>query len=158
MAFWKQSDDPWDKPPKRPAPPPPQERDTEPQEGLLDSVRGWAAQKRAAQVERLTLPAETCPWCGRKMEQGFLSGGRGIFWVRGVPDTKTKWLGAGRGNTLWVNNDGGLYTYKTTWYCPVCEKMVFDAANLEPAGGEAQTAGSPYTGVFGETPAEDGQP
>lgn len=156
MAFWKKSDDPWDMEPKRPVPP--SSSGQEEQESLLDSVRGWAAQKQAAEAERLKRPAETCPWCGRDMEQGFLSGSRGVFWTRGVPSAKVLWLGAGRENTLRVDDEGSLATYKSTWYCPSCEKMVFDAAGLKPLRESTPPAGSPYTGVFGETPSDGDQP
>ena len=127
MAFWKKSEDPWDMKPKpvgtvSPADP---DGDKEP-ESLLDSVRDWAEKKRSAEKNQLTLPPEKCPWCGREMEQGFLSGGRGVYWTRGVPDTRTKWLGAGAENQMRVDEEGALFTYRTTWLCPNCRKLVAD--------------------------------
>ncbi len=130
---------------------------------LLDSLRGWANEKLEAQRQEVTQTPEVCPWCGGSMEQGFLNGGNGsVFWNRGVPDTKTKWLGAGRENVLRVDDEGVLFTYKTAWRCPACEKIVFDAAGLRPEGESTYTASfeegaetrSPYSGCFGETPEE----
>ena len=127
MAFWKKSEDPWDMKPKsvgavNPVTP---DRDEEP-ETLLESVRDWAEKKRSAEKDQLALPPEKCPWCGGEMEQGFLNGGRGVYWTRGVPDTKTKWLGAGAENQLRVDEEGALFTYRTAWLCPDCRKLVAD--------------------------------
>ena len=165
--FWKKSEDPWDMDPakRRPAPGAAETpfRQEEPEKGLLDSLRGWANEKLEAQRQEVTQTPEVCPWCGGSMEQGFLNGGNGsVFWNRGVPDTKTKWLGAGRENVLRVDDEGVLFTYKTAWHCPVCEKIVFDAAGLRPEGESTYTASfeegaetrSPYSGCFGETPEE----
>ena len=164
--FWKKSEDPWDMDPaKRRSAPGAAEtsfRQEEPEKGLLDSLRGWANEKLEAQRQEVTQTPEACPWCGGSMEQGFLDGGNGVFWIRGVPDTKTKWLGAGRENVLRVDDEGVLFTYKTAWHCPVCEKIVFDAAGLRPEGESTYTASfeegaetrSPYSGCFGETPEE----
>lgn len=149
MAFWNKGEDPWDVKPKPVSVPDP-DRDGEP-DTLLDSLKAWNKERKEEKARRKApLPPEKCPWCGGDMEQGFLSGGRGVVWSRGVPDTKTKWLGAGHGNTLRVDDEGVLLTYKTAWLCPACEKMTFDAAGLR-APGEDTYSGSPYTGVFGET-------
>ena len=149
MAFWNKGEDPWDVKPKPVSVPNP-DCDGEP-DTVLDSLKAWNKERKEAKVRRETIPPpEKCPWCGGEMEQGFLSGGRGVVWSRGVPDTKTKWLGAGHGNTLRVDDEGVLFTYKTAWLCPACEKMTFDAAGLR-APGEDPYSGSPYTGVFGET-------
>ena len=125
MPFWKKSEDPWDMEPKQVMAAVP-ERDDEKPKALLDAVRDWAAKKRSAEKSQLTLPAEKCPWCGGEMEQGFLSGDRGVYWTRGVPDTKTKWLGAGAENRLRVDEEGVLFTYRTAWFCPACRKLAAD--------------------------------
>ena len=154
MAFWKKSEDPWDMDPAKQRRSVPVEEETEAAESPLDTLKGWAARRKAAEAEKLTLPPEKCPWCGGEMEQGFLSGGRGVVWSRGVPDTKTKWLGAGHGNTLRVDDEGVLFTYKTAWLCPACEKMTVDAAGLRAPGEDTYNSsfdGSPYSGAFGET-------
>ena len=87
MAFWKKSEDPWDIDPnqRRTAPEP---EEIEP--GLLDSLReDWDAMQAARQEkrEKLRLPPEKCPWCGKDMEQGFLER-QGCFLVPGHPHRK----------------------------------------------------------------------
>lgn len=113
MAFWKKSEDPWDIDPnqRRTAPEP---EEIEP--GLLDSLReDWDAMQAARQEkrEKLRLPPEKCPWCGKDMEQGFLMSGRGVFWYRGIPTGKTRWLSPGGGNIMRVDTEGFLTTYHT---------------------------------------------
>lgn len=141
MAFWKKSEDPWDIDPEKrkkqtPAPDLFNDRDwgqeePEEQRGLLDTVREqWTARWKEKR-EALRLPPEPCPWCGKDMEQGFLTGAKGISWWRGVPDAKALWLGTGGANTMRVDVEGVLATYKTAWYCPACEKLVLDASDLE---------------------------
>nr|WP_275552523.1 PF20097 family protein [Oscillibacter valericigenes] len=69
-----------------------------------------------------------CPWCGREMEMGYLSGSRGVFWIRGVPTARKFWLGAGRGNIIRVDTEGGLMTpHRTAWLCRACRRMVLEA-------------------------------
>ena len=87
------------------------------------------------------------------MEQGFLTGGKGVFWLRGVPDTRAKWLGAGDENTMRVDAEGLFYTYKTTWHCPDCRKMVFDTADLRTRAEETSVSG-----LQGGTALWDGNP
>ena len=139
MAFWrKKSEDPWDVDPTRKREPVSffeQEQAGE-EQGVLESVKEQWAQRRQEQQEALTLPQEACPWCGKNMEQGFMTGDRGVYWMRGVPDTKVKWFGAGDENTMRVDVEGLFYTYKTTWYCPDCQKMILDAADLQTRAEE----------------------
>ena len=88
MAFWKKSEDPWDIVPNQ------RRTASEPAEkapGLLDTLRGdWDDMRAEWQETResLKLPPEKCPWCGKDMEQGFLMGGRGVAWHRGIRDTQ----------------------------------------------------------------------
>lgn len=141
MAFWKKSEDPWDMDPekrkKQKTDPYEREwstdRDAPEPEGnsLLDAAREQWTRWRKEKREALHLPPEPCPWCGKDMEQGFLSGGRGICWQRGVPNAKALWIGTGSADTMRVDVEGVLATYKTAWYCPACEKMVFDASDLQ---------------------------
>jgi len=76
MAFWKKSEDSWDIDPDE------RRLASEPAEkapGLLDTLRGdWDAMRAEWQEkrEKLRLPPEKCPWCGKDMEQGFLMSGR----------------------------------------------------------------------------------
>lgn len=143
MAFWKKkSEDPWDMDPnqrKRTAALYEQESPDQ-GEGQLDAVRERWTQRQWEKREALTLPPEACPWCGRNMEQGFIDGGRGVVWHRGVPDTKALWLGTGSANTLRVDTEGVFSTYKITWHCPDCRKMVFDAADMQPLTEENSTS------------------
>ena len=81
--------------------------------------------------EKLRLPPEKCPWCGKDMEQGFLMGGRGVVWHRGIPAGKALWLRPGRENIMRVDTQGDILRYHTAWYCPECKKMTIDAADLQ---------------------------
>lgn len=153
--FRKKSDDPWDrKPEKRPAvreapsgdpadsegPWTPPERKEE--EGwnpgaLLD---GWLEKRRAADAEKAApdLPPEKCPWCGRDMEQGYITGGRGyVRWYPGRLSTKAAWFGRSDAEGLAVLDENHFIPFKTVWLCRNCEKMVFDMP------GPAQTG--PFT-------------
>lgn len=129
MPFWKKSEDPWDIDPAK------QRRSAEAKQepGLLDTIRDeWDTMQAERQEKKaaLRLTPEKCLWCGKDMEQGFLTGARGVVWHRGVPDTKARWLGTGSENTMRVDVEGGWITYKTAWYCPACKKMTFDATDL----------------------------
>lgn len=113
MAFWKKSEDSWDIDPDE------RRLASEPAEkapGLLDTLRGdWDAMRAEWQEkrEKLRLPPEKCPWCGKDMEQGFLMSGRGVFWYRGIPTGKARWLSPGGGNIMRVDTEGFLTTYHT---------------------------------------------
>ena len=140
MAFWKKSEDPWDIDPNQ------RRTASEPAEkapGLLDTLRGdWDAMQAEWQEkrEKLRLPPEKCPWCGEDMEQGFLMGGRGVFWYRGTPDIKTSLFGAPNEDTIRVDTEGFLNTYHTAWYCPACKKMTIDASDLQTEAEKNQMA------------------
>lgn len=138
MAFWKKSEDPWDIDPdqRRTAPEP---EEIEP--GLLDSLReDWDAMQAARQEkrEKLRLPPEKCPWCGEDMEQGFLMGGRGVAWHRGIPTGKARWLSPGGGNIMRVDTEGDILRFHTAWYCPDCKKMTIDASDLQTEAEKSQ--------------------
>ena len=130
MPFWKKSEDPWDcepeKPP-RPAEPGPEDKDYAP--SLIDELRDWNEERKEKKRQRETPPPPmACPWCGREMEMGYLSGSRGVFWIRGVPTARKFWLGAGRGNIIRVDTEGGLMTpHRTAWLCRACRRMVLEA-------------------------------
>ena len=140
MAFWKKGEDPWDVAPDQ------RRTASEPAEkapGLLDTLRGdWDAMRAEWQETResLKLPPEKCPWCGEDMEQGFLMGGRGVFWYRGTPDIKTSLFGAPNEDTIRVDTEGFLNTYHTAWYCSTCKKMTVDAADLQTEAERNQAA------------------
>lgn len=131
MPFWKKSEDPWDVDPNR-------NRSTSEAEetgpGLLDSLReDWDAlqAQRQEKREKLRLPPEKCPWCGKEMEQGFLMGGRGVFWYRGIPTGKALWFSPGNENIMRVDTEGFFSSYHAAWHCPDCKKMTIDAADLQ---------------------------
>ena len=131
MPFWKKSEDPWDVDPNR-------NRSTSEVEetgpGLLDSLReDWDAlqAQRQEKREKLRLPPEKCPWCGKEMEQGFLMGGRGVFWYRGIPTGKALWFSPGNENIMRVDTEGFFSSYHVAWHCPDCKKMTIDAADLQ---------------------------
>ena len=140
MAFWKKGEDPWDVAPDQ------RRTASEPAEkapGLLDTLRGgWDAMRAEWQEkrEKLRLPPEKCPWCGKDMEQGFLMSGRGVFWYRGTPNIKTSLFGAPNEDTIRVDTEGFLNTYHTAWYCPACKKMTIDASDLQTEAEKNQMA------------------
>lgn len=130
MAFWKQSDDPWDrKPDKRPTEP------REPRENPIDGMKAWNERRKSAAKEKeeaRRLPPEKCPWCGKDMEQGYLLGGRGAAkWYPGFLTAKAAWIGRSDVRGLDVLDEWNFLAYKTTWFCRDCKKMVFDAPEPE---------------------------
>ena len=114
------------------------DRETPPPIGWLPSRDGGRFD--AHMREKLRLPPEKCPWCGKDMEQGFLMSGRGVFWYRGIPTGKARWLSPGGGNIMRVDTEGFLTTYHTAWYCPDCKKMTIDAADLQTEAERNQAA------------------
>lgn len=129
MPFWKKSEDPWDMEPGKEAP----AADGPEREGesLPDTVREWGARIKTAlqKKEAPEGPPETCPWCGKEMEKGYITGGRdAVRWSRGKPG----FLGGLGGESLRIDDEGGLFcSYRTAWYCRDCRKLVADVP--EPA-------------------------
>ena len=113
MPFWKKSEDPWDiDPNQRRAASEPAEKES----GLVDTIREeWDAMQKERQEKRkkLELPPEKCPWCGKDMERGFLMGGRGVAWHRGIPTGKAQWLSPGGENIMRVDTEGDILRYHT---------------------------------------------
>ena len=129
MAFWKQSEDPWDKRDGVSAPP------REPKESPIDSLKAWNSQRRAAAKEKEAakhLPPEPCPWCGTDMEQGFLTGGQDtVYWYSGVHSFVPFFrLGT---EDIRVLDEGGPFAgyYKVAWLCRECGKIVFSIPESE---------------------------
>ena len=86
-------------------------------------------------------PPEKCPWCGGDMVKGYLRGGRdGARWYLEKPKFLTI-------PTMSVDmlNEGGLETYKTTWHCQKCHKMVLDTLLLDPPLGAGNSTPSPLS-------------
>lgn len=140
MPFWKKSEDPWDIDPDK------RRKRREPIENPLDSLKDWNESRKAEAAARQAAleaqPKEKCPWCGKEMERGYLQGGRDrVTWTPGFLTTKAAWLGPGkeaRERQLRVDDEGDFASYKTVWYCRDCEKMVIDAAGMQPLN-------APYT-------------
>ena len=126
MAFWKQSDDPWDRRPEKRRP-----EAKEPQADLLDSLKQWNEDRKARAKEReeaKRLPPEKCPWCGKEMEQGFLLGGRdGVRWYPGIYK-HDPFRGLDSTGKIDVLDEGGIWSglYKTAWLCRECKRAVFN--------------------------------
>lgn len=158
MPFWKKSEDPWDYEPERTTRPA-ETGEKEDAPSLLDELRDWNEGRKEKKRQRKTPPPPmTCPWCGQEMEAGYVTGPRGVHWHRGMPTTKRLWLGAGPGNTMRVDAEGGLLTsYCRAWFCRACRRMVleFSAEALAPQwdnglGGAPETPGGD-TADSGET-------
>ena len=127
MAFWKKSEDPWDRKPQ-------EARhavwsETEPEMAAPESEKASAAPE-APQREA---EAETCPWCGGEMKRSYLMGDRGVYWSESMP--------AGNG-WFWdaeelSDRDLSFWDpiYKTVWHCPTCRKGVFTLPEAENPDG-----------------------
>ena len=142
MAFWKQSEDPWDRKPEKRREP------KESGENPIDRLDAWNERRRDAAREKeeaRRLPPEPCPWCGQEMEQGFITGGRDA--VRWYPGTHKfdpfRGLASGGGDLL---HEGGVWggRYKTAWACRDCKKVIFDLpdppAVYEPFSAPSENA------------------
>lgn len=131
MPFWKKSEDPWDMEPGKAA----SAMDEPEREGesLPDTVKEWGEKLKTAfrKKEEPEGPPETCPWCGREMEKGYLAGGRdAVRWGRGKPGFLS-----GLGDSLRIDDEGGLFcTYKTAWYCRDCRKLAVTVPEASSGG------------------------
>ena len=126
MPFWKKSEDPWDQTPERRRK---AKEVKEPQENPLDTLKAWNEDRKARAKEKEEakwLPPETCPWCGKDMEQGFILGGRdAVRWYPGV--YKFELFRGLDGDAIDLLSDGsGFTSYKIIWLCRDCKKAVFD--------------------------------
>ncbi len=118
MAFWKKSDDPWDRKPgkQKKAETAWWEQDpvvTEPVETAAETV-----EKSVESVENTEKRGmESCPWCGGEMVSGRLSSGRdGIYWREGAePERLLEFLMEG----------GERLRPDRAWRCRGCGRVVF---------------------------------
>ena len=92
----------------------------------MNPWKNGSAQQKAEGPETACPPPEPCPWCGKEMEQGFLTGGRdSVRWYPGVH--KFDPLRALDGNALDLLDEGDPWgVYKTVWLCRDCKKAVFN--------------------------------
>ena len=132
MPFWKRSEDPWDMDPARER----AKTERKPVENPLDTLRDWNQERKArAAAKQAALeaqPKEVCPWCGKEMEQGVLSGGKGIYWYPGRASGTAFWLGGGAiEGSFRVDDEGVFNTCKTAWYCRDCRRMVLSQEEPE---------------------------
>lgn len=105
------------------------EGDEPPKQGLFQSIRSAFQGEEDATPEE---PPETCPWCGKEMEKGYLSGSQGIYWRPTKPSAFSWGL-----NNVNLADEGGLFEniYKACWFCKGCRKLTVDTTNLDPPLG-----------------------
>ena len=130
MAFWKKSEDPWDiDPAKRKREQTtwsvPQEvsglEEKEEDESFLSEVAGLF-KKKPDPIENL--PDMVCPWCGKEMTKGYLTGGRDVIcWSAEKPGT---FFGSAFLDTVQIRDESLLSNYKTCWHCIPCRRLVVD--------------------------------
>jgi len=129
MAFWKKSEDPWDIDPTKRKKESVSVFEQEPErecEQKPEGLFGGMFKKKEEVVEE----PPACPWCGRKMARGYLLGGRDKL---RLSDRKpTAFLGSLGYDTLEINDEGFLVTYKSCWQCMACRKLVADIPEPDP--------------------------
>ena len=85
--------------------------------------------ERVKPPEEPPAPPEVCPWCGGEMVRGYLRGDRGIYWAERKPGL------FGDTEGVQVDTEGSFFSYRTSWHCPACRKLVLDTAALDPPLG-----------------------
>ena len=144
MAFWKKSDDPWDrKPGTRRAETawwesePTEEKEVPLVENLVENV------------ENSPKTGEKCPWCGEMMLSGHVYGGRdGAWWKEGERQ--------GLLDSLFAEQSPRQLTLlgdKPSWYYEKCEKLVISASGLEIPVAEQRTSFHEYVDQWNESEA-----
>ena len=114
MPFWKKSEDPWDYAPERRDPVRREEEPPVSPDGETQDRSACRIPFQSRDAGSQSPPPMACPWCG--------------LWIRGVPTARKFWLGAGRGNIIRVDTEGGLMTpHRTAWLCRACRRMVLEA-------------------------------
>ncbi|WP_352415597.1 PF20097 family protein [Oscillibacter ruminantium] len=94
--------------------------------GMLDSFISSFKPDHHDKPEEPESPPEKCPWCGKDMQKGYLSGGRdGARWSAETPGLLV--------STVSIQDEGGWLdsAYKVCWFCKDCQKIFFDTANLD---------------------------
>ena len=135
MAFWKKSEDPWDRKPTAASYTTFDETPAEEEKGFLESIRddvtAWREERKAAaEAEENALP-KVCPWCGQQMERNYLTGGRyGVVLSEEKPGA---FFGTAFQETTPISDEGSWGSYKSCWHCKSCRKLVVDVP--EPSAG-----------------------
>ena len=139
MPFWKKSEDPWDREPERK-----RDQAETPQAQPSGETQDWSAWKapwESEDAEAQSPPPMACPWCGRDMQVGRITGGGDpVRWRPGWPQSIFE--GAPWGEWVRIDHEGGfLHRYKAAWLCRACRRMVleFPAEELEAPQDTWQT-------------------
>ena len=134
MAFWKKSDDPWDKKPGR------QTTNWYENETPAESVPEDSAGADSSCQPESAGAAEICPWCGGEMVMGHLDGGRdATIWREG--ERKGPW------GLLFSDTTPRQMTIKESkpsWYCETCGKLVVSASGLDLPIAQQKTSFHEY--------------
>lgn len=127
------------------------EGDEPPKQGLFQSIRSAFQGEEDATPEG---PPETCPWCGKEMEKGYLLGARGIYWLPKKPSAFSWGL-----NNVNLADEGGLLEniYKACWFCKDCRKLTVDTTNLDPPLGVSKAEPSSPDAPQAADPLQDTQ-
>jgi len=137
MAFWKKSDDPWDRKPTSTSYTTFDETPGKEEKGFWESIRDdvteWQEKKKAAAQGEADMPQESCPWCGQPMLWGNLFGssrGWGMTWEEGRKKSFLESIGtSGQAKRF------DLGHCEEAWYCTECRKLVLDIeAAMKTAG------------------------
>ena len=136
MAFWKKSDDPWDRKPGK--------QTTNWYENETPAVENPAAEDpvgaESGRPPERAAAAEKCPWCGGEMLMGHLDGGRdATIWREG--ERKGPW------GLLFSDTTPRQMTIKESepsWYCEKCGKLVVSASGLDLPIAQQKTSFHEY--------------
>lgn len=150
MAFWKKSEDPWDIDPEK------RRRQTvpvyepEPEEPPAKE-KWWPWQKKQEPEE---VVPETCPWCGKPMDRGYLCSGRDRLQLSDQKPSAL--LGTMMADTVELWEEDFWVSYKSCWQCKACRKVIADIP--EPVAFAAGYGQSDRTAVQVKAfPGEDSE-
>ena len=141
MAFWKKSEDPWDRKPEK------QRTAPEPAE----------TEAPVLQSEAEISASMACPWCGSPMLKGELrSTGRGLAgmcWNEGPSRSFLESFGA-------TDQPGRLELgiSEEAWYCTACRKLVLDVGAALKRGGPNYVWKNGKVVVPDDTDSEEREP
>lgn len=129
MAFWKKSEDPWDVDPDKRRPTVWEEETEEKPDAVCseNTSQVWTEKSPDEEKEEESADPMTCPWCGKKMELGYLYSKECILWVDQEPGAFLGVLSAGR--EIYVSDEGVIAQYKKCWHCSACGRLVVQLSN-----------------------------